>query len=187
MKNESHSMPLAAMSRAAVIIGFTERAIRETDLSWNGFAMAVVPHYRANVPRHQQHIKFSCQPDLLDAARVDAQKLKRHADAVNRLPVELEESWVQCLPPQYRRDCIRALAWRYGLIGAFAEPLVDNGGTLQADCLARLTYEFSEALAAASHGVSAGLTPEARALAIKELKDLQAETSTMLSKLNAAG
>lgn len=183
MMFESHRS--VSLSRTAVIVGYAERAIRETDLGLNSFAMAVVPRYRSLVPKHQQHIGFSNKPDVVDAARVDGQKLKRFIDGTNRLPAELEEAWVLSLPEPYRRDCIRELAWRYGLVGAFAEPVLEATGKLKPECLARLTKEFSEVVSAAGAAIGAGLNEAGRAQAAKELRDLKAEVVTMLARLDA--
>lgn len=184
MKNESHSAPVMDMSRTAVISRFTFLAMNETSLSWKAFALSVVPHYRSKVPRHQQELEFSGKLDLDKAARVDGQHLKRFIDGTNKMPVSLEESWVQSLPEPYRQDCIRALAWRYGLVGAFAEPVFGQNGEIRPECLGRLTKEFSDVVGAASNSLAGAMNTQAKKGMAKELRDLQAEITTMLSKLD---
>ncbi|UEX76824.1 hypothetical protein LMH63_12750 [Spiribacter halobius] len=91
--------------------------------------------YCARVPERLRHVPA---PNLEAVAGAEEwrkllrawdQTLRRYAADDLRFPVELEEAWVAALEDPWRSDCIRELAERYGLYGAFRRPATVAGDT----------------------------------------------------------
>lgn len=122
--------------------------------------------------------------DYYERERANAQQLSRlllnpTADGRNgRLPADLEEACVLCLPGIYRAACLRELAARYGLMAAPEAPRGSGEECLRAADLLRETAEAVRALPTVLEGDDA---PDASALerAEAELADVAAVVASL--------
>lgn len=125
--------------RQNVIFAAVSRYIRETSVSFETYAQAVVEHYNAHV--YPREIKFSNHEDVYTRKKTDCRHIKRwmDLDATARLPVEMEESLVFSLPEKYRLPLLSELAARYGLL---ATPIPGKDSSCPVS-LANMCTEFA--------------------------------------------
>lgn len=146
-----------APTRQAVLISYAEQYRLRTGLSHERWAERVDREYCQRVPMRLRNVPA---PDLESVEGADEwaklrrawdQTLRRYVDGGLKFPVELEEAWVGALEDPWRSDCIRELAERYGLYGAFRRPATAEGdstswGTVLRD-FARVTEDMAQILA----------------------------------------
>jgi hypothetical protein len=123
---ETHRMnPNPQISRPAHLIAITVDALRQLPGGVMGFADRVADHYLAHVPEDQRRVPI--KPVVGDLTQMDrAQRANRQTinryitGEVRAFPADLEESWVQALPPPANERALSELAARYGLLAARA-------------------------------------------------------------------
>lgn len=123
-------------ARQQVIYAYASQYRLRRGLSFERWAERVDEAYHQRVP--PRHRTLKCMPHLSAVAGADeweklrrnlAQNLRRYEAGDQHLPVELEESLVAAMEDPWRSDCIRELAERYGLYGAFRRPATVAGDT----------------------------------------------------------
>lgn len=136
---------LSQETRTETIFRHTNRQIHETRCTWQTFAMRVVDEYHARVPAEARSVIFKVEGDMFRVAATNTQRLHRYMemDADTRMPVEIEEAWVQALIEPYRTECVRDLARRYGLLDV---PIPSITGVSDVQGVSRLSREFGETL-----------------------------------------
>lgn len=170
-------------SRSAVLAYYARAAVRHSGLTERAFAMRVVELYEERTPAAHRRVPFSTSADPFDRERANAQTLHRFlfADegAANsyRLPDDLEEACVLALPDAFRRECLRELCERYGLLAATATPPREDARFRSVACLLRETAEAVEAMPAVV-GADA-VTPGAIDKALRELLDVEAAAASL--------
>lgn len=173
--------------RAAVIFEFTTQAIRNSHHTDASFAAEVAERYMALVAPNERTTTFHVGTDadsIEKAGKRNAKLIERFRDGTTKLPADLEEAWVEALPEPYRTDCARALARRYGFIGARVPSDVVASQML---CTARVAIEFGHALQAIAE-INANGRVDVDDLqrvrrALKECEDLAGEAFTMKATL----
>lgn len=109
-------------TRSRTLLGVTLRAIAEHQLVVLSFATQVAELYIARVPDAERVVKFRLMAgtdtdQLLATQRHNAQIVDRYLKGVVKaFPADLEEVWIECLPPPYREDALRLLAARMGML-----------------------------------------------------------------------
>jgi hypothetical protein len=173
-------------TRTECVFRHTRQMLHDTRVSMEAFAQVVVELYHAAVPTAARDIQFRVGGDLFKCAAANAQKLRRYMDDdINaRLPVDLEEAWVNGLSEPYRNACIRDLARRYGLLA------VQAPGTCaisDMQTVSKLSREFGEALEALSPMLDNGKFGEEDAplfeRAARELEELLAAGEGVLARI----
>src|SRR5690242_2310224 len=174
---EMKPAPQRYETRSELVFRHTSRMLHETRCSWEAFGQRLVEHYHAAVPAEARDVQFQTTGDVFHCAKINAQKICRYADdRVNaRLPVDLEESWVEALAEPYRTDCIRDLARRYGLLAV--QVPVSLGCTVSAmQSVSAVSREFGQAIEAVAPIIENGkFGPEDLPhvdRALRELEDL---------------
>jgi hypothetical protein len=130
-----------------VIIQRTLAIIAKTGDNVAKFASRVADGYMSSVGRDDRTIDFvvassSSIEALTTAESRNREKIDHILRGVTRFPADLEEAWINALPDPDRSDLVRALAQRYGLIGAklpdlqphiarLSDVLTDAGRTAQ--------------------------------------------------------
>ncbi|MEF3081893.1 hypothetical protein V3391_06660 [Luteimonas sp. SMYT11W] len=181
-------------TRAAVIFDFTTQAIRNSRHTDASFAAEVAERYMDLVAPHERTTQFHVGTDaesLVKAGQRNAKLVERFRDGTTKLPADLEEAWVEALPEPYRMDCMRALARRYGFIGA---RVPEDSTAAQMLCTGRVAVEFGQAMQAMAELIA--LNPEDPSnlprveRALKEFEDLVGEAvsvkATLREKLDSA-
>lgn len=151
-------------TRSEVIFRHTRRQLHDLRLSMATFGQRVVEKYHELVPWEVRCVEFRTVGDAHAAMTINAQKLHRYMELeVNaRMPVDLEEAWVEALAEPYHTECVRDLARRYGLLDVPLPAPVSRGDV---QSVVKLTKEFAEALAAVAPILEDGrITPNERAL-----------------------
>lgn len=141
-------------TRSKVIIERTEAALSNS-LTVPKFATRVAELYLQRVPALHRVVKFvkmdGSTDDLLAAERRNFEIVLHLIKGTTRFPADIEESWIDALPEPYRKDLIRELAQRVGLIGARqAELSADDHAANLADVLAdagRIAQALAQAYA----------------------------------------
>lgn len=177
--------------RTATIVAHATAALRaHKPLTERALADAVVEHYHQRTALHERTVEFHAghTADAYEAAaRANAQLLKRMLVGEVRLPADLEEAIVLALPEPQRRQCMAALADRYGLL-AVPKPALE--GDAQTQQIADLFREVSEAVQrigpmfADGHidHHDAALVPPA----VRELLDVIAACTALIRTLHTA-
>lgn len=169
--------------RSSVVFRYTTESIRNSHHTDASFAQAVADQYMTTVAPNERVIAFhagTCADSIEKAQKANAQLIARFRAGTVKLPVDLEEAWIQALPPPWSDDCARELAQRYGFLGARAPQMDTQAGVLG---VARMSVEFGHTLQALSNVLEDGRVcpqdiPELRK-ARRELADLLAEVQTM--------
>lgn len=175
-------------TRSEVIFRHTNRMLHQTRCSWEAFAQRVVEHYHAAVPAEARAVQFKTEGDLFHCAKINAQKVARYADdrVSARLPVDLEEAWVQGLTEPYRNECLRDLARRYGLL-AVPVPVGSGCAVSAMQSVSAVSREFGQACEALAPIIADGqFGPEDREhvdRAEGELEDLLAAVTATLNQV----
>lgn len=176
--------------RAAVIFDFTLKAIRNSHHTDASFAAEVAERYMAMVAPSERTTEFHVGTDAASiekAGKLNAKLVERFRNGTVKLPADLEEAWVAALPQPWQLDCSRALARRYGFIGA---RVPENSPAAQMLCSGRLMVEFGEAMQAMAELHAVGPCDAAAAArmerALKEFEDLMGEAATMKAALRQA-
>jgi hypothetical protein len=117
--------PNSQNSRPAHLIAITVEAMRQVPGGVMAFADRVADHYLAHVPEDQRRVPLKPVVGNLDqmskAQRANRQTIDRYINGeVRAFPADLEESWVQALPPPSNERALREMAERYGLLAARA-------------------------------------------------------------------
>lgn len=134
--------------RCDVIRAHWEIAVRMSGETTESLAARAVEIYQQRTPLHARGVEF--QPlgrDPYTALRANALHVRRFLGMSSpnvRLPAELEEALVLALPEAFKRECLKELAARYGLLASRA-PHPDGRAW---DGPADLMRECAEALSA---------------------------------------
>lgn len=137
-------------SRSAVLIEHLAANRKATGRSLEHFVQQLVDIYQGSYADAPGAIEFKTteSKDIKQVYRcvqTNTKRVTRWIDdgVVARIPVDVEESWVQALDEPFRGDCIAELAGRYGLI-AVRKPTALNVTDLQS--VGDVTKEFGEAI-----------------------------------------
>lgn len=168
--------------RSAVVFRHTTDAIRNSAHTDSSLAQAIADQYMADVAPGERILQFHVGIDADStekALKANGQIIARIRNGTVKMPVDLEESWVRALPPQWRDACARELARRYGFLGARIPMMEPHAGVL---AVARLSVEFGHTLEALTNILADGLIcpkdiPELRR-ALDEICQLEAELIT---------
>jgi len=125
--------PNSQNSRPAHLIAITVEAMRQVPGGVMAFADRVSDHYLTHVPEDQRRVPLKPVVGNLDqmdkAQRANRQTINRYINGeVRAFPADLEESWVQALPPPANKRALREMAERYGLLAARSPK--SNGATV---------------------------------------------------------
>lgn len=107
--------------RSAVVFRHTTDAIRNSAHTDSSLAQSIAEQYMADVAPGERILQFHVGVDADStekALKANGQIIARIRNGTVKMPVDLEESWVRALPPQWRDACARELARRYGFLGA---------------------------------------------------------------------
>jgi hypothetical protein len=110
--------------RCDVIRAHWEIAVRLSGETIESLAARAVDIYQQRTPLHARGIEF--QPlgrDPYLALRANALHVRRFMGVSSpsvRMPAELEEAMVLALPEPFKRECLKELAERYGLLASRA-------------------------------------------------------------------
>ena len=138
---ELHDAP----TRTAVLILHAEMYRARHGLSHEHWCEALDAAYCDLVPEQHRAVKAPDLRNITDAktylARLRSwdQQVRRWVDGDVRMPVDVEEAWVEALPEPYRTDCKRELARRMGMWGAIKAA---DGAAGDHECWARNLQEF---------------------------------------------
>ena len=172
-------------TRSQTIVRHTQAYLQRTSDSWPTLATNVMERYHELVPAQQREVHFKIYGDAYKCARLNAQELRRMESGDIRLPVDLEEAWVQSLPQPWQEQCLTDLAARYGLLAAPIPSTEAGGAVIDFAALLKEIAEMHEALAPA---IADGVIDEQdRPLAVrmlKEITDVDAQLLTMRRQIN---
>lgn len=172
--------------RTAVIFRTTVEAIRNSHHTDASFAQAVADQYMDQVAPDERVVQFHVGTDtasIVTAGKRNAKIIERFRNGTVKLPADLEEAWVAALPEPWRTDCARALAQRYGFMGARAPA---EGVAAQMLCTGQMAIEFGQAIQAVGEvqaGVQGIHDPARLRRALKETADLLGELATLRATL----
>lgn len=142
----------AQPTRSQLIGATVTEALLHTRVTWQAYAAAVADHYHATVDVVDRVQEFHVATTAANAdrcARANTQAVKRLLSGEVRMPVDLEESLIAALPPEWQRRLMRALLDRQGLMLA-AKPAAatDAMGQVRSSCaLLRSTASAVERVA----------------------------------------
>jgi hypothetical protein len=149
MGNESQN----SEPRSRFITRRTSEILRRAPLCVRKFASSVAALYMSRTAEHERVVQFDLESGSIDAAcRAEvrnAKKVQHLLDCEVRFPADLEEAWVDALPEPHKKDLIRELAARYGLIGARAPARSSMHAIADLASVLRDAGEISTALAPA--------------------------------------
>jgi hypothetical protein len=183
-------IPNPQISRPAHLIAITVEALRQVPGGVMAFADRVADHYLAHVPEDQRRVPLKPVVGNLDqmdkAQRANRQTINRYINGeVRAFPADLEESWVQALPPPANERALRELAERYGLLAARAPG--PNGATVT---LGDIATDVGALLQRMAPIIADGRIDEAdRPLvppALAAVRNLQSELACLEAQLAAA-
>lgn len=182
--------PNSQISRPAHLMAITVESLRQLPGGVMGFADRVADHYLAHVPEDQRRVPL--KPVVGDLTQMDrAQRANRQTinryitGEVKSFPADLEESWVQALPPPSNERALNELAARYGLLAARAPEsagATTNLGEITKDVGALLQRM---APIVADDRIDAADLPFVQP-AIAAVASLQAELATLRAQLELA-
>ncbi|MBN5137696.1 hypothetical protein [Stenotrophomonas geniculata] len=165
-----------------MVFRHTTDAIRNSAHTDSSLAQSIAEQYMADVAPGERILQFHVGVDADStekALKANGQIIARIRNGTVKMPVDLEESWVRALPPQWRDACARELARRYGFLGARIPMMEPHAGVL---AVARLSVEFGHTLEALTNILADGRIcpkdiPELRR-ALDEIGQLEAELIT---------
>jgi hypothetical protein len=172
-----------AETRSETIFRHTRRMLHERRLSMETFAQRVVEIYHTTTPLIARTVEFKTDGDPFRCATTNAQRCARwmNLDISTRLPVDIEDSWIQALDEPYREECIKDLLMRWELLTVH-EP--DRSATGGLGSIARLSREFGEAIAKAGPILADGkVSAQEQVGAVeagRELKDVISAATELL-------
>lgn len=125
--------------RCDVIRAHWEMAVRMSGETIESLAARAVDLYHERTPLHARRIDFQLLGrDPYVARLANALHMRRFlglSQSATRLPAELEEALVLALPDAFRRECLKELAARYGLMAAAAPTPDGNAWAGPADLM----------------------------------------------------
>lgn len=109
-------------TRQAVLYAATHAAMHETGLSLADLSESIAVVYCGRVPPEHRGISLQDSPRGDDADAYfrwkdsTRRQIERFLSDAVRLPVELEEAWIQALPSPYRERAVHQLTHRLGYL-----------------------------------------------------------------------
>ena len=156
-------------TRAQVIIRYTQDYLRATGTKKATFADAVMRKYHDQVPPMLREIRFHTGGDTYADMKANAQIIRRFMEGDNRLPADLEESWVAALPDIWSLRLVSELAYRYGLLAVH----MPQSASSHTGDLAKLMKETGEACTVTSRMLDDGrFTPDDMPLYKKAMDEI---------------
>ena len=137
----------AAPTRSAVLCLHAAAYRQRMGVSHEEWCEALDTAYCHLVPADQRSVKAPCLKAITTAKEYVArlrswdQQVRRWEEGDVRMPVDVEEAWVEALPEPYRSECRRELAQRMGLWGAVRS---EAGPAGDYECWSRALHSFSE-------------------------------------------
>ncbi len=95
----------AELSPRALISHLATRAINETRLTLELFAMTFAEHYFATVPESQRRIQVAAGNDAYQDARANSKQVSRWLNGSVHIPVEAMVPLIMSLPEPYQHQC----------------------------------------------------------------------------------
>lgn len=141
-------------TRSQPLFRHTQAYLHATGTAWPTLAQNVVDNYHAAVPPGQRAVHFKTGGDAYQAARINAQHIKRMYTGDSRLPADLEEAWAAAIPAPWHEALLRDLAGRYGLLAA---PVPQEAVNADVQSISRLLQETGEAIEALAPILEDGL------------------------------
>lgn len=167
-------------TRNEVIARFVDGYIRTSAVSWETYSQAVADHYAAHVPLEKRSIKFHAGGDGYKDMRANGQIIKRIVHDEVRMPVEIEESLVEALPGEHKRNCKTALAQRFGLLAA---RIPDPDHQADVRSISDLLRETADVVDAVAPMLADGVIDKRDAMlakqALQEINDADAVLATL--------
>ena len=167
-------------SRSDVIAHHIRLALHRSTLTERLMGQAVADLYMQRTPLHARTIEFHNSRDPYADEKANAQIVRRMLDGSVRMPVDVEEALVLCLPQPFQRQCVTELAARTGHLAA---ELPADSGVGQLVHAAHLMRAAAEAVAALAPMYEDGvLDASDRAHAdhaLAELADVEAKVATV--------
>lgn len=176
-----------------VCVAHLELAKQMTPLSDVVFAKHLARAYLQLVPAEMRSIDMPDLEALDEAGKADAylaavdkarKRVNRYMDGSLHFPLELLEAWIAALPAPYGMQCARAIARRFGFLGA-SVPDVDAGAVADlssvsaiADGAAQSTAVMARMLADGRYDV--GDAKDAPA-AVRALRNQQAQIESVIA------
>lgn len=178
---ELHDAP----TRTAVLILHAEMYRARHGLSHEHWCEALDAAYCDLVPEQHRACKAPDLRSITDAKtylrslRSWDQQVRRWVDGDVRMPVDVEEAWVEALADPYRTACKRELARRMGLWGAIK---AEDGPAGDHECWARSLTSFGEITQSMGRILADGcIGPQDEA----HLRDLLPQADAMRSHLTS--
>ena len=158
--------------RSAVLIRFSQLAIRRTGTNRRKFSTEVAEQYQKMISPGERIIAFyagtTCDA-ICAAEKKNDQIIRRMMDGSVKMPADIEDAWIAAIPEPFRSNCRAELAARDGLA---VLPEIHRGGVVGANAIADLTAQFSTTLKAVAP-VLADVDPHGVRHALSAAKSLQ--------------
>jgi len=121
--------------------------IRVTSVSWDTYSQSVLEHYHECVLSMKRSVKFHVGGDVFKDGRANAQLVGRLLRGDVRMPVEIEESLIEALPDEWRKNLKSVLATRMGLL---ASPIPGDKTSVEFRHIGQMAKEFGDLLSVVS-------------------------------------
>lgn len=171
--------------RAAVIAQYVTAYLHTTGTSMEAYADDVAQQYHARTAPELRSVLFHEGGDAYKRLRANGQVVRRFLENEPRMPVDVEEAFIFALPTELRRDLLRELAARVGLLAA---PLPDGNGAHDLTLVGDLMREFGDAVKALGPVLADGRidiqdAPHVNA-ALREITGLLEQATALRERLN---
>jgi len=135
-------------ARSKVVMRYVNQYLHDSSVSQEMFADSVVELYLERVPKVEcRLITFMYEGDLFKRLSSNGKKIMRYLSGSVNMPTDLEECFVYALPDEYRRDCVRELVGRYGMLPT---AIPEYGGNEDSSNLQRILKETGDVIEALS-------------------------------------
>lgn len=171
--------------RARVIAQYVGAYLHSSGTSMEAYADDVAREYHARTAPELRSVQFQCGGDAYKRLRANGQVVRRFLENEPRMPVDVEEAFIFALPDDLRRDVLRELAARVGLLAA---PLPDGNGAHDLTLVGDLMREFGDAVKTlgpvlADGRIDAQDAPYLHA-ALREITELVEQATALRARLN---
>jgi len=149
-------------TRQDVIFGATHAVMHELGWSLADLAESIATHYCAQVPEQHRGLTLTAEPQepgsdaYYNWKESTRRQLERLLNGSVRMPVELEEAWIDALPSPYRERVIGQLAARLGYLAV----AIPEESDCTVESLGEVLREHSEAVQASAPMVADGQITE---------------------------
>ncbi|MES1926539.1 hypothetical protein T31B1_14504 [Salinisphaera sp. T31B1] len=173
-----------------MLVFYAERVLEETPMTFDALAEAIAIEYERRVPAHARSVKLAA-PSSSDY-RTFAKELgavstrtKRYIRGGMLIPSDLEEAIAYALPAPYGLQCRRALARRYGFLGAVSPQ--SEAAPSDAEALSSICADAGGVIRSVGEALADGrLDADDIALAplmIRQLHDLMSDAASAIKRI----